>query len=239
MAMMLSVFPAAAKEIPAQLPDPDGRPGDATKLVKVYILAGQSNMVGMGNISGAKNVYTGVFLRSDPAVPEGPQMIYKVGNYKFGRCPVYLPDGTPTEKPVAQGQLEVASSLERVVLRELLLRQSPRHLHPTTAFAGRQGVIRQTRPLVALQSLLERHQPGPERIEVDVINQRSPMLSLLHQFPKEIAEGFSIPAVPDDRLPPVAARHTMIDRAGKLDPDLPSHPSSKIQEDQQTSEKFD
>ena len=48
--MTLFVLPATAKEIPAQLPDPDGGPGDATKPVKVYILAGQSNMVGMGEI---------------------------------------------------------------------------------------------------------------------------------------------------------------------------------------------
>ncbi len=96
-----------AADVPAQLPDPDGKPGDATKPVKVYILAGQSNMVGMGNLSGAKNVYTGVYLSSDPAVPDGPFQIYKVGNYKVSPLRVYLPDGTPTEKPVAEGLIEV------------------------------------------------------------------------------------------------------------------------------------
>ena len=40
------VLPAAAKEIPDQLPDPDGTPPDTSKPVKVYIVAGQSNMVG-------------------------------------------------------------------------------------------------------------------------------------------------------------------------------------------------
>ncbi|MFC1759595.1 hypothetical protein ACFL2H_12655, partial [Planctomycetota bacterium] len=57
--LFLSGFAVAADRsiVPAQLPDPDGNPGDATKRVQVYILAGQSNMVGMGNISGAKNVY--------------------------------------------------------------------------------------------------------------------------------------------------------------------------------------
>ena len=35
-----------AADIPAQLPDPDGKPGDPKKPVKVYILAGQSNMEG-------------------------------------------------------------------------------------------------------------------------------------------------------------------------------------------------
>ncbi len=98
---------AEAEDIPAQLADPDGKSGDAAKPVKVYILAGQSNMVGMGDLSGAKNVYTGVYLSSDPAVPEGPFQIYKVGNYKVSTLNVYLPDGTPTDNPVAEGQLEV------------------------------------------------------------------------------------------------------------------------------------
>ncbi len=37
-----------------QLPDPDGKPADMTKPVKVYILLGQSNMVGAGKIKGDK-----------------------------------------------------------------------------------------------------------------------------------------------------------------------------------------
>ncbi len=96
-----------AADVPAQLPDPDGKLGDATKPVKVYILAGQSNMVGMGNLSGAKNVYTGVYLSSDPAVAEGPFQIYRVGNYKVSTLNVYQADGEPTDKPIAKGLLEV------------------------------------------------------------------------------------------------------------------------------------
>ena len=99
---------AVAKDIPAQLPDPDGKPGDATKPVKVYILAGQSNMVGMGTLSGAKNRHAGVYLTADPAAPEGPLTVYKVGNYRIARCTLYLPDGAKTEKPIAQGKLEVS-----------------------------------------------------------------------------------------------------------------------------------
>jgi hypothetical protein len=49
-ATVLVVLPAAA-DIPDPLPDPDTTPPDDTKPVKVYILSGQSNMVGMGNIS--------------------------------------------------------------------------------------------------------------------------------------------------------------------------------------------
>jgi len=82
-AIAILVLPAAAKEIPAQLPDPDGKAGDPTKPVKVYILAGQSNMVGMGTISGARCRYTGIYLSADPDAPKGPMGIYRVGNYKI------------------------------------------------------------------------------------------------------------------------------------------------------------
>ncbi|MHC4506800.1 MAG: hypothetical protein ACYTFI_26215, partial [Planctomycetota bacterium] len=44
-------LPAAARGIPAELPDPDGKPADMTKPVQVYILMGQSNMVGAGKVS--------------------------------------------------------------------------------------------------------------------------------------------------------------------------------------------
>jgi len=43
--------PASAADVPSQLPDPDGKLGDATKRLRVYILAGQSNMAGMGEFS--------------------------------------------------------------------------------------------------------------------------------------------------------------------------------------------
>ncbi|HUT13167.1 MAG TPA: sialate O-acetylesterase, partial [Thermoguttaceae bacterium] len=106
-ALISSSLTILAAEVPKELPDPDGKPGDATQPVKVYILAGQSNMVGMGELSGAKNVYTGVYLTADPAAPKGPLQIYQVGNYKIVPLTLYQPDGTPTDEPVAQGQLEV------------------------------------------------------------------------------------------------------------------------------------
>lgn len=100
-------FNAAAKIIPAQLPDPDGKPGDAAKPVKVYILAGQSNMVGMGDLHGARNMYNGVFLTADPAAPKQPLTIFRVGNYNILPLTLYKTDGTETDQPIAQGQLEV------------------------------------------------------------------------------------------------------------------------------------
>ena len=45
----------AAKQAPTpQLPDPDGKPADMSKPVQVYILLGQSNMLGMGHVVGDK-----------------------------------------------------------------------------------------------------------------------------------------------------------------------------------------
>lgn len=61
---------AIAGEVPTQLPQPDASPPSQGK-VKVYILAGQSNMVGMGAIKGARPPYPSVYLSSDPAVIEG------------------------------------------------------------------------------------------------------------------------------------------------------------------------
>ncbi len=58
----------AASPLPATLPRPDGKPADMTKPVKVYILAGQSNMVGFGVIKGARPVYPSIFMSPDPAV---------------------------------------------------------------------------------------------------------------------------------------------------------------------------
>lgn len=41
-----------ARDLPAQLPKPENAPQVSDKPVKVYILSGQSNMVGMGKIAG-------------------------------------------------------------------------------------------------------------------------------------------------------------------------------------------
>jgi len=50
---------SAAEKINAdpgrQLPDPDGKPADLSKPVQVYILLGQSNMLGFGRVAGDKD----------------------------------------------------------------------------------------------------------------------------------------------------------------------------------------
>ena len=61
-AALLALFalPITAAEIPAQLPDPDSKAPSTTKPVKVYILSGQSNMVGIGQISGGGTRWDGI-----------------------------------------------------------------------------------------------------------------------------------------------------------------------------------
>lgn len=61
-AMALIAAPALAAEPAQTLPDPDGKPADMTKPVQVYILMGQSNMLGFGK----PNVLNGVAAEKYP-----------------------------------------------------------------------------------------------------------------------------------------------------------------------------
>jgi hypothetical protein len=63
-----AILPLSADIIPAQLPPPDATPPSNNKPVKVYILSGQSNMVGFGTLKGAKPPYPSIFLSADPSV---------------------------------------------------------------------------------------------------------------------------------------------------------------------------
>lgn len=69
---MAGVLNAAPKDIPAQLPGPSDAPVDTTKPVKVYILSGQSNMVGMGDIRGGTSRWGAQFLNPVMSVYPGP-----------------------------------------------------------------------------------------------------------------------------------------------------------------------
>ena len=50
LALGVTFSSAVAKDVPAELPKPDTKAPDTTKPIKVFILSGQSNMCGMGNI---------------------------------------------------------------------------------------------------------------------------------------------------------------------------------------------
>jgi len=53
---LLGLLLLTARTLQAEdtLPDPDGKPADMSKPVQVYILLGQSNMLGFGKINPAK-----------------------------------------------------------------------------------------------------------------------------------------------------------------------------------------
>lgn len=92
--ILLLAVGVSAKIVPSQLPDPDGKAGDASKPVKVYILAGQSNMVGFGYLQGAKAPYDAIYLTADPDAPMGPFQIYRGGNYKIAELGIYVSKAT-------------------------------------------------------------------------------------------------------------------------------------------------
>jgi len=54
-ALMACSLTALAADVPKVLPDPDGKEANMSKPVQVYILLGQSNMVGAGRVNGAKD----------------------------------------------------------------------------------------------------------------------------------------------------------------------------------------
>ena len=114
--LALATATAALAQVPARLPSPDGQPGDSSLPVQVYVLAGQSNMVGMGDLAGAQNRYAGAFLSPDPAVPAGRLGIHRVGDYRFGALGVFQ-SAEPEAEPGAVALLESEDSgLERVAL---------------------------------------------------------------------------------------------------------------------------
>jgi len=51
-AMLAFAVPAMSAEVPDPLPDPDGQPADMSEPVQVFILMGQSNMLGFGKVGG-------------------------------------------------------------------------------------------------------------------------------------------------------------------------------------------
>ena len=72
--------------VPAVLPRPDKTLPSAGK-VKVYILAGQSNMVGFGYLQGARPVYPSIYLSADPNIkvgrmPVGPAALIRHGVFQ-------------------------------------------------------------------------------------------------------------------------------------------------------------
>jgi hypothetical protein len=58
-----------AKGVSDALPDPDGKPADMTKTVKVFLLMGQSNMLEMGKVAGDKDGTLSHAVRTEGLYP--------------------------------------------------------------------------------------------------------------------------------------------------------------------------
>jgi hypothetical protein len=73
------IFPAVtAAEGPGPLPDPDGKPADMTRPVQVFILLGQSNMLGMGKVAGDKD---GTLEHAVKVKKKYPYLVDDAGNW--------------------------------------------------------------------------------------------------------------------------------------------------------------
>jgi len=72
---------AVAAESQSQLPDPDGKPADMSKPVQVYILLGQSNMLGFGKINPSKKTPEGSLTHAVKEKKLYPYLIDDAGNW--------------------------------------------------------------------------------------------------------------------------------------------------------------
>jgi hypothetical protein len=70
-----------AAEVPAQLPQPDGKGADMTKSVQVYILMGQSNMLGFGKINAKKGKAEGSLTHAVKEKNKYPYLADDAGNW--------------------------------------------------------------------------------------------------------------------------------------------------------------
>jgi alpha-galactosidase len=66
-------------DVPAQLPRPDGRPAEQTKPIKVYIMMGQSNMLGFGRVGPKETRGTLEFLVREKG--KYPHLVDDSGNW--------------------------------------------------------------------------------------------------------------------------------------------------------------
>ena len=78
-AVLLAVSPLSLSG--AELPDPDGKPADMSKPVQVYILLGQSNMLGFGKIKPAKGKTEGSLTHAVNSKKLYPYLVDDDGNW--------------------------------------------------------------------------------------------------------------------------------------------------------------
>jgi hypothetical protein len=83
-AMVLLAMPVTAAD---QLPGPDGKPADMSQPVQVYILMGQSNMLGFGKINPSRGKAEGSLTH---AVKEKKKYPYTTWAHP-DRCSISIP----------------------------------------------------------------------------------------------------------------------------------------------------
>jgi hypothetical protein len=76
--MTCCLCPLAAAD---QLPDPDGKPADMSKPVQVYILLGQSNMLGFGKVNPKKGKPEGSLTHAVNEKKKYPYLVDDNGNW--------------------------------------------------------------------------------------------------------------------------------------------------------------
>jgi len=79
LAMAILVVPGTARETPTQLPDPDGKPAALDRPVKVFILLGQSNMLGFGKL--APEDKNGTLTHAVKTKHKYPHLVDEQGNW--------------------------------------------------------------------------------------------------------------------------------------------------------------
>ena len=77
--LLLLSAPALASQVPDQLPDPDGKSASQEKPVKVYILLGQSNMLGFGQVQPLETKGTLEYLTQTEG--KSPHLLDEEGNW--------------------------------------------------------------------------------------------------------------------------------------------------------------
>ena len=80
-AVVVLMLPAMTVTAADQLADPDGRPANVSKPVQVYILLGQSNMLGFGKITPAKGKPEGSLMHAVKEKNLYPYLIDDAGNW--------------------------------------------------------------------------------------------------------------------------------------------------------------
>ncbi|MDP7130696.1 MAG: sialate O-acetylesterase [Planctomycetota bacterium] len=78
---MALAMPATFAEVPETLPDPDDKAADMSKPVQVYILLGQSNMLGFGKINPKKGKAEGSLTHAVKEKKLYPYLIDDAGNW--------------------------------------------------------------------------------------------------------------------------------------------------------------